>query len=89
VFVGIALLGLSGGPVTAVATLGAYAAGMSLLMIAVTALSALGKGTVLRRLSRNTGLVARVAGVLLVAAGAVQIYLFLFRFGGLAMLGLA
>lgn len=87
-FISIALLGLSGGPVRAVATFGAYAAGMSLLMIGVTALSALGKGTVLRVASRNTGLVSRVAGALLVVAGLAQIYVFLFWFGGLGMLGL-
>jgi cytochrome c-type biogenesis protein len=89
VFIGIASLGLSGGPVTAVVTLGAYAAGMSLLMIGVTALSAVGKGAVLRAASRNTGRIARAAGVLLVVAGIVQIYLFLFRFDGLGILGLA
>lgn len=89
VFIGIASLGLSGGPVTAVVTLAAYAAGMSLLMIVVTALSALGKGTVLRAASRNTGLISRVAGVLLVVAGVAQIYLFLFEFDGLRILGLA
>lgn len=89
VFIGIASLGLSGGPVTAVVTLAAYAAGMSLLMIGVTALSALGKGTVLRAASRNTGLISRAAGVLLVIAGLAQIYLFLFQFDGLRILGLA
>jgi len=89
VFIGIASLGLSGGPVTAVVTLGAYAAGMSLLMIGVTALSALGKGTVLRAASRNTGLISQAAGVLLVVAGVAQIYLFLFEFDGLRILGLA
>lgn len=88
-FIGIATLGLSSGPVGAVLTLGAYAAGMSVLMIAVTGLLALGKGTVLRKLSRNTGLISRAAGVLLVLAGIAQIYLFLFWFDGLRILGLA
>jgi cytochrome c-type biogenesis protein len=89
VFIGIATFALSGGPVSAVATLGAYALGMSVLMIAVTVASALGRQQLLRAMSRNTGRVARVAGVLLVLAGVAQIYLFLFRFNGMEILGLA
>lgn len=86
-FVGVATLGLSSGPVGAVLTMGAYAAGMSVLLIAVTALSALGKGTVLRGASRNADSVARAAGALLVLAGIAQISLF--RYDGLRILGLA
>lgn len=89
IFIAIATLGLSAGPVGAVLTLGAYAAGMSVLMILVTGVTALGKGTVLRVASRNTGRISRVAGVLLVLAGIAQIYLFLFRFDGLRILGVA
>jgi cytochrome c-type biogenesis protein len=87
VFVAVALTALSSGPATAFVTLGAYAAGMSVLMIGVTALSALGREALIRRLPRPRT-VSRVAGVLLVAAGLAQVYLFLFRFGGLALLGL-
>ena len=87
VFIAVALAALSSDPATALATLGAYAAGMSALMIGVTALSALGREALVRRLPRPRT-VSRVAGVLLVAAGLAQIYLFLFRFGGLALLGL-
>ena len=87
VFVAVALTALSSGPATAFVTLGAYAAGMSALMIGVTALSALGREALVRRLPRPRT-VSRVAGVLLVAAGLAQVYLFLFRFGGLALLGL-
>ena len=87
VFVAVALTALSSGPATAFVTLGAYAAGMSVLMIGVTALSALGREALVRRLPRPRT-VSRVAGVLLVAAGLAQVYLFLFRFGGLALLGL-
>lgn len=89
IFVAVATLGLSSGPVGAILTLGAYAAGMSVLMIAVTGLSALGKDTILRRASRNTGRISRAAGVLLVLAGIAQIYLFLFQFDGFRILGLA
>lgn len=89
VFVGVATLGLSTGPVGAVLTLGAYAAGMSVLLIAVTGLSALGKGAVLRAASHSADRVARAAGALLVLAGIAQIYLFLFRYDGFRILGLA
>jgi len=88
-FVAIASLAVASGPVGAVATLGAYAAGMAVLMIGVTVATALGRGTVVRRLSASTGRIRRVAGVVLVIAGLVQIYFFLFRFDGLATLGLA
>lgn len=89
VFVGVATLALSAGPLGAILTLGAYATGMSALMVLVTGLSALGRGAALRRVSRNTGRIARAAGVLLVLAGVAQIYLFLFAFDGLRILGLA
>ena len=89
IFIGITTLALSAESVGAVITLGAYAAGMSVLMIVVTGLSALGRDAVLKRASRNTGRISRVAGVLLVLAGVVQIYLFLFEFDGLRLLGLA
>ena len=88
-FIGLAGVALSGGTVGAVATFAAYAAGMSALMILVTGLTAVGRDQVLRRVSRNTGRINRVAGAVLAAAGAYQIYLFLFRFEGLRVLGLA
>jgi cytochrome c-type biogenesis protein len=87
-FVGLAGVALSAGPVGAVVTLGAYALGMSLLMVGVTLLSALGRDAVLRRLAANTGRITRVAGAVLVLAGIVQLYYFLFVFGGLRTLGL-
>ncbi len=87
-FIGLAGVALAGGPVGAIATFAAYAVGMSVLMILVTGLTALGRDQVLRRLSRNTGLINRVAGGVLAVAGLYQIYLFLFRFDGLTILGL-
>lgn len=88
IFIGISTLALSAGPIGAVVTLGAYATGMSVFMLIVTGLSALGRDAILKRVSRKTGQITRVAGVLLVVAGIVQIYLFLFEFGGLGLLGL-
>lgn len=89
-FVGIAAFALSGGPAATVVTLGAYAAGMAVLMIAVTVAVALGRDGLLRRLSGETGRITRVAGALLALAGAAQIYLYVFDFdwyGGLRLLG--
>lgn len=88
IFVAVASLGLSAGPVAALATFGAYAAGMSVLMVGVTLAVALGHGAVLRRLSAGTGRITRVAGVVLAVAGVVQLYYYLFVFGGLAALSI-
>jgi len=90
VFVAVALVALSGTPLTALVTFGAYAAGMAAIMLLVTALSALGRDRALRMLSRSTGRVSRVAGALLALAGVAQIYLWYFDFdalGGLRALG--
>jgi cytochrome c-type biogenesis protein len=88
-FAALAGVALAGGPATALPVFGAYAAGMVLLVVGVTGLAAVGRDAVLRRASRYTGAVQRLAGVALAIAGVAQIYLFLFRFGGLAILGLA
>jgi cytochrome c-type biogenesis protein len=88
-FVGVALRGLAAGPAAALATLAAYALGMSVLMIGVTVAAALGRDALLRGLSGRTALLRRVAGVLLVLAGLAEVYLFAFRFDGLRLLGLA
>jgi len=86
VFAGIAAVALGAGPAGAVLTIGAYAAGMVALMVLVTVLAAAGRDGVLRLVSARTGAVTRLAGALLVAAGAAQMYLFWFRFGGREML---
>lgn len=87
-FIAIVGLGLASGPSATAAMLGAYALGMSVLMVAVTTLTAVGRDTLVRRLSARTGQITRLAGVVMVLAGIVQLYYFLFEFGGLAMLGL-
>lgn len=89
IFIGVALKALSSGPAMGAAAFGAYASGMSVLMVGVTVLSALGRDAILSALTRRMDLVNRAAGVLLVLAGLIQIYFFLFRFDGLATLGLA
>lgn len=89
IFIAIAGFALNAGPVGAVTILGTYAAGMSVLMITVTVLSAFGRDSIIRRLSRNTRRISQAAGALLILAGIAQIYLFLFEFNGLEILGLA
>jgi cytochrome c-type biogenesis protein len=86
-FIGIATVGLSGGPSTAIAVFTAYAAGMSVLLVGVTLLAAIGRDALVQYLVSNTRLVTRLAGLVLVVAGVVQIYWFLFVFDGLRMLG--
>ena len=88
-FVAVVSLALSSGPAATALTLGAYAAGMSVLMIVVTVLSAVGRDTLIRRLSARTGLITRVAGVVLIVAGLVQLYYYLVVFDGLRTLGVA
>ena len=85
-FVGIASVGIAGGPRVAVATLAAYAAGMSALLILVTALAALGRDAALGRLTTTAGSVTRAAGVALAGAGVVQLYWFFFVFEGARLL---
>lgn len=87
-FIGVALRALAAGVGLGVLAFAAYAGGMSVLMIGVTVATALGRETLLRRITGRMDRIERTAGLLLVLAGVVQIYLFLFRFGGLAMLGL-
>jgi cytochrome c-type biogenesis protein len=82
-FVGVASLALAG-PAQAFTAFGAYAAGMVVLLVGVTVLTALGKDTLLWRLTSNTRRVTRLAGAALVVAGIVQIYWFLFVFDGLS-----
>ncbi|MFB6295693.1 MAG: cytochrome c biogenesis CcdA family protein [Halobacteriales archaeon] len=88
IFVGVVLEALSAGPATSIAAFVAYASGMSVVMVGVTVLAALGRETLLSRIPRRMGSIHRIAGVLLIVAGTVQVYFFLFRFDGLAMLGM-
>lgn len=88
VFVGVATVALGSGATGAVLTFAAFAAGMSLLMLVVTLLAALGRSAVLRRLSGATGRLTRVAGVVLALAGVVQLYYYLVVFDGATTLGL-
>jgi cytochrome c-type biogenesis protein len=88
IFIGIAFQALSLGTGFSLLVFGAYAAGMSMLMMTVTIATALGQGVLLEWFSQHVSLVYRGAGVLLMLAGVAEIYLFLFRFNGLELLGL-
>lgn len=86
-FVAVASLALASGPTAVVVLLGAYAAGMAVPMVGITVLSALGRDTLVYRLSLTTGSFSRAAGVVLVLAGLVQLYYYLVVFDGLSHLG--
>lgn len=87
IFIAVALKALSGGLATSFVTFGAYAAGMSVLMIGVTVTTAVGRDHLLRVFTQRIDLIQRTAGVLLILAGIVQIYFFIYRFNGLHLLG--
>jgi cytochrome c-type biogenesis protein len=89
IFLGLVLYAVEAGPATTVAVFGAYGLGMSVMMLGVTLLSALGREAVLRQLSGASGKLTRVAGGVLILAGIAQIYAFLFLYDGLKTLGLA
>jgi len=78
IFVAVAGFAVTSTPPTAIAIFAAYAFGMSVLMVGVTMLSALGKATLLRSMSRHTGTLTRVAGGVLIVAGVVQVAFFFF-----------
>lgn len=87
-FIAVASVAVSSGPVATLATLGAYAAGMSVLMIGVTTLTAVGRDALIRKLSARTGLITRVAGLVMIVAGFVQLYYYGFVYGGFRTLGI-
>lgn len=89
IFIAVAVRALTAGPELGFLAFGAYAAGTSVLAVGVTVATALGRDTLLRRVTGSVDRVYRVAGVLLVVAGVVQILYYLVVFDGLRTLGLA
>lgn len=87
-FVAVVLSSLTVGATAAFLTVGVYAAGMATMFVLVTLVTAVGRAALLDPLVSRGALLERAAGALLIAAGIVQLYLFLFRYGGLAQLGL-
>lgn len=88
-FIGVVLWGVGHGPTTVLVTVTAYATGMAVLLVATTIATALGRSVALNWIAPRGDRLKRAAGALLVAAGIAQVYLYLFRFGGLELLGLA
>jgi cytochrome c-type biogenesis protein len=86
-FIALVGIALPAGAVGGLALVGAYAAGMAVLLTVVTVLSALGRGVLIQRLAASGERIRRVAGVVLVLAGVIQLYYFVYVFDGLAMLG--
>lgn len=86
VFIGVTAAAFSAGGGVGFLTLFAYAAGLALPLVGVTVATAFGRDVFVDRLSDQTGRIHRLAGVLLVLAGLVQIYFYLFRFDGLSTL---
>ena len=86
-FIALVGIALPAGAVGGLALVGAYAAGMAVLLTVVTVLTALGRGVLIRRLAAGGERIRRVAGVVLIVAGIVQLYYFVYVFDGLAMLG--
>lgn len=85
-FVAVALSALEAGPLSAAVIVGAYTAGMCSLLVSVTILTAIGRGSLLRRIAPEGGRLKRLAGGLLVVAGTAQLYLFLVTYGGVQRL---
>lgn len=87
-FVAVVLSSLTVGAGAALLTVGAYAGGQAVMLVAVTAVTAIGRDSLLRRVVPRGPLLERAGGVLLIVVGFVQLYLFLVRYGGLAQLGI-
>jgi cytochrome c-type biogenesis protein len=79
-FVAVVLQGISAGPVAGVGAAVAYAAGMSTILAVVAGATALGGASCASVLSSYTGRIYRVAGGLLAASGAAEIYYYLYSF---------
>lgn len=74
VFLSVAIQAFNLGVGGAVLVLGAYAGTFGLLMLAATVATAIGHDAILSRMSTHSGLLTRAAGVVIVIAGAVQLY---------------
>jgi cytochrome c-type biogenesis protein len=79
-FVAIVARGVAAGPALGVGLAVAYALGTSTVLVAVTAVVALGGSSILSTLRANTGRIYRAAGALLALSGAAEVYYYLFGF---------
>jgi cytochrome c-type biogenesis protein len=79
-FLAVVAKGIAAGPLLGVAVAVAYALGTSTVLVAVTAVVALGGSSLLDALRANAGRIYRAAGVLLAASGVAEIYYYLVGF---------
>ncbi|WP_373189887.1 cytochrome c biogenesis CcdA family protein [Halolamina sp.] len=86
VFLAVTAVAFGASSGVGVLTLLAYAAGLALPLVGVTVATAFGRDALVGRIAGRTELIHRLAGVLLVVAGVVQLYFYLFRFNGLSSL---
>lgn len=84
VFLGVTAIAFRAGGGVGFLTLLAYAGGLAFPLVGVTVATAFGRDALVGRLASRTGQIHRLAGVLLVIAGLVQLYFYLFRFDGLS-----
>lgn len=83
IFLGVTAVAFGASGSVGVITLLAYASGLALPLVGVTVATAFGRDALVGRIAGRTELIHRLAGVLLVVAGLVQLYFYLFRFDGL------
>jgi cytochrome c-type biogenesis protein len=86
-FLGITAAALTANGALGVVVVAAYGVGLAVPLVGLTVATALGRAVVLGRFVETAGRIRRVAGILLALAGFVQIYLYLFEFGGLQAVG--
>ncbi|MFD1640991.1 cytochrome c biogenesis CcdA family protein [Halohasta litorea] len=79
-FIAVMARGLAAGPSLGVGLAVAYALGMSVVLVVLTVVSALGGSSVATRLSRHTGRIYRLSGGLLVLSGIAEIYYYFYGF---------
>ncbi|MGK2230458.1 MAG: cytochrome c-type biogenesis protein, partial [Methanobacteriota archaeon] len=75
VFISVVLQSVTYSPVGTVAVLGTYAASFGVLMVGVTVATAVGHGFGVEKVGGYARKVEKAAGVVIVAAGVLQIYL--------------
>jgi cytochrome c-type biogenesis protein len=81
-FIAVVARGITAGPTIGVGLAVAYALGMSVLLIGVTLLSALGGSSVTTTLSQHTNKIYRFSGILLIFSGISEIYYYFYGFSG-------
>jgi len=85
-FIAVVARGIAAGPSLGIGLAVAYALGMSVVLIVLTVLSALGGSSVATQLSQHTHTIYRLSGGLLVVSGVAEIYYYFYGFPEVAFL---